>query len=86
MQGPLPGERKEKGIPEFVEDVNHSPKGVYNDVRWKLNKAHQKNKSKYDEKVTGSNLTVGDRVWLYVPAVKQEELGNCLHCGVALTL
>ena len=68
---PLSGEGEEKGIPEFVEDVKRSLKGVYNDVRWKLNEAHQKNKSKYDEKVAGSNLTVGDRLWLHVPAVKQ---------------
>ena len=47
---PLSGEGEEKGIPEFVEDVKRSLKGVYDDVRWKLNEAHQKNKSKYDEK------------------------------------
>ena len=68
---PLPGEGEEKEIPEFVEDVNHSLKGLYDDVRRKLKEVKQKSKSKYDEKVTGRNLTVGDRVWLYVPAVKQ---------------
>ena len=44
---------------------------MYDDVRQRLNEAHKKNKRRCDEKVTGSNLTVGDRVWLYVPAVKQ---------------
>ena len=68
---PLPGEGEEKEIPEFVEDVNRSLKGIYDDVRRKLNEAHQRNKFKYDEKVAGGNLTVGDRVWLYVPAMKQ---------------
>ena len=33
----LPGEGEEKGIPEFLEDVNHSLKGVYIDMRQKLN-------------------------------------------------
>ena len=42
---PLPGEGEENEIPEFVEDVNRSLKGVHDDVRWKLNKAHQRNKS-----------------------------------------
>ena len=68
---PLPGDGQEKEISEFVEDVHHSLKGVYDDVRQKLKEAHQRNKSKYDKKVTGNNLSVGDRVWLYVPAVKQ---------------
>ena len=56
---PLPGEGEEKEVPEFVEDVNRSLKEVYSDIRRRLNVAHQKNKSKYDEKVTGSNLIVG---------------------------
>ena len=54
-----------------MEDVNHSLKRENDHVRWKLNEAHRRSKSKYAEKVTGRNLTVGDIVWLYVPAVKQ---------------
>ena len=41
---PLPGDREEKEISEFIEDVNCSLKGVYEDVRQKLNEAHQRNK------------------------------------------
>ena len=37
---PLPGEGVEKENPEFIEDLNCSLKGVYDDVRCKLNKAH----------------------------------------------
>ena len=40
---PLPGEGEEKEIPEFVEDMNTSLKGVYDDVKRKLNKAYQRN-------------------------------------------
>ena len=68
---PLPREGEEKEVPEFVEDVICSLKGVYDDMRQKLNEDHQRNKSRYDEKVAGSNLPIGDRVWLYNPAVKQ---------------
>ena len=39
---PLPREGDDKEIPEFI-DVNFSLKGVYNDVRWKLNEVHQRN-------------------------------------------
>ena len=80
---PLPRKGEEKEVLDFVEDMNRSLKGVYNDVRWKLNKADQRNKSKYDKKVAGSNLTVEDRVWVYVPAVKQERTRklSLLWCG-----
>ena len=52
---PLPGEGKENKIPEFVEDVNHSLKGVYDDVRRKLNEAHQRNKSKCDDSLAATS-------------------------------
>ena len=61
------GERK---IPEFVEEVSRSLKEAYEDVRQKLDEAHKKNKAIYDRSVKGSVLTIGDRVWLYIPAVK----------------
>ena len=68
---PSPAEGGEKEVPKFVEDISRSLKEVFEDVRLKLNQVHQRNKAKYDEKVAGSNLAIGDRVWLYVPAVKQ---------------
>ena len=36
-------------------------------------------------RVAGSNLTVGDRVWFYVPAVKQGRTRKLSRCGMALT-
>ena len=69
---PLPREGEEKEIPEFVEEINRSLKGVFDDVQQKLKEAHRKNKARHDDKTAGSNLAVGDSVWLYVPAVKQE--------------
>ena len=58
----LPGEREVKETPEFVRGVNGWLKWVYDNVRWNLNKAHQRKKSKYDEKFAGENLTVINRV------------------------
>ena len=58
----LPGEREVKETPEFVRGVNGWLKWVYDNVKWNLNKAHQRKKSKYDEKFAGENLTVINRV------------------------
>ena len=66
-----PAEEEEKEIPEFVEEVSRSLKEAYDDVQQKLDEAHKKNKAMYDKGVKGSDLTIGDRVWLYIPAVKQ---------------
>ena len=63
-------EEGEKEIPEFVEEISRSLKEAYEDVRQKLDEAHKKNKEIYDKGVKGSILTIGDRVWLYIPAVK----------------
>lgn len=63
-------EEGEREIPEFVEEVSRSLKEAYEDVRQRLDEAHKKNKEIYDKAVKGSILTIGDRVWLYIPAVK----------------
>ena len=68
---PLPREREEKDIPEFVPEINHSLKGVFDDVQQKLKDAQRKHKERHDKKNVGRGLAVGDRIWLYVPAVKQ---------------
>ena len=41
------------------------------DVHQRLNVAYQRNKARYDKGSAGNVLHVGDRVWLYVHAVKQ---------------
>ena len=68
---PLSNEEEEKEIPAFVEEVSHSLKGVCDDIRQRLNEPHQRNKARYGKKNAGKNFSVGDRVWLYVPAIKQ---------------
>ena len=71
MLGTVPLPREGEEIPEFVAEINCLLKEVFDNVRQKMNEAHRKNKARHDEKNSGSHLTVGDRVWLYVPAVKQ---------------
>ena len=54
---PLPEEGKEKGIPEFVDDVNRSLKGAYIDVRQKLNEAHKRtNQNMMRESLAATSL------------------------------
>ena len=68
---PLSNEGEEKEIPAFVE-VSRSLKGICDDIRQRLNESHQRNKARYGKKNAGNNFSVGDRVWLYVPAIKQD--------------
>ena len=65
------GSAEEMQVPQFVEDLSCNLTNMFKEIRIKLNKAHQRNKTRYDKGVTGSSLCVGDRVWLYVPAIKQ---------------
>ena len=73
MLGRVPpsDEVEKKEVPEFMEEVCRSLKTVYSDVRQKLTESYQRNKTRHDERTTGKILHVGDRVWLYVPAIKQ---------------
>jgi len=59
-----------KGLPEYVEQVGQSLKQVYDKLRHSIEEAHKANKARYDKRESGCNFTVGDLVWLYVPAVK----------------
>ena len=69
---PPPEEGEKNEVPEFVEEVSRSLKETYDDVRQKLKEAHKKNKVIYDKGVAGSSHIIGDRVWLYIPSMKQE--------------
>ena len=57
-------------MPEFVSRLNYSLKHVYSCVRESIKAAHQHNKDRYDQHVTCTHFSIGDQVWLYVPAVK----------------
>ena len=43
---------------------------MYSQVREGIKAAHHHNKDRYDQHTASIHFTIGDQVWLYVPAVK----------------
>ena len=64
-------EEDEKDIPQFVQDATWTLKHIYEDIHQKLKEVHQANNTRYNKQVAGDKLVVGDRVWLFSPAVEQ---------------
>ena len=64
-------EGDEVSVPQYVEALGKSLRKIYNDVKGKLDAAHERSKKNYDKGISGEKFAVGDQVWLYVPAVKQ---------------
>ena len=54
-----------------METLNKSLRKIFSDVKEQLASAHDRSKKRYDKGVSGEKFTVGDQVWLFVPAVKQ---------------
>ena len=54
-----------------METLNKSLRKIFSDVKEQLASAHDRSKKQYDKGVSGEKFTVGDQVWLFVPAVKQ---------------
>ena len=65
------GEGGEPTVPQYVETLNKSLRKIFSDVKEQLASAHDRSKKRYDKGVSGEKFTVGDQVWLFVPAVKQ---------------
>jgi len=63
---------KQKGstVPDFVSHLNCSLKSVYSCVHESIKIAHHHSKARYDLHTTCTYFSIGDQVWLYVPAVK----------------
>ena len=57
-------------LPQFVKDLDDSLRTVYSQVREGIKKSHQRNKARYDQHTANMHFSIGDQVWLYVPAVK----------------
>jgi len=66
-----------------VEQVGLSLKVAYSKIRQNIEEAYKANKLRYDKKESGNNFSVGDLVWLYVPAVKpgRTKKFSCLWQG-----
>eukprot|EP00731_Ephydatia_muelleri_P006855 Em0003g1103a len=65
------GEGGEPTVLQYVETLNKSLRKIFSDVKEQLASAHDRSKKRYDKGVSGEKFTVGDQVWLFVPAVKQ---------------
>ena len=57
-------------VPQFVRDLHSTLKTVYSQVREGIKAAHHRNKARYDQHTANTHFSIGDQVWLYVPAVK----------------
>ena len=57
-------------VPQFVRDLHSSLKTVYSQVREGIKAAHHRNKTRYDRHTANTYFSIGDQVWLYVPAIK----------------
>ena len=59
-----------KPIPQFVDNLHRSLKSAYDSAHQQLSVSHQRAKTWYDRRAWGIAFFVGERVWLYTPAVK----------------
>ena len=57
-------------VPQFVRNLHSSLKTVYSQVREGIKAVHRRNKTRYDQHTVTTHFSIGDQVWLYVPAVK----------------
>ena len=61
-------------VPQFVQKTQTLLQSAFSQVHQNLQQAHHRQKQGADKGIAGEHLQVGDRVWLFVPAVKQ---GQC---------
>ena len=54
----------------FVQDVHSKLKRAFEQTRDKLSTCQKRRKETHDRDTRGAEFKVGDRVWLYVPAIK----------------
>ena len=71
MLGRLPSSDGEKDVADYVKEVASLLKGAYDKVRHNIDEAHKANKRRHDDKESSRIFSIGDLVWLHVPAIKQ---------------
>ena len=69
MLGQFPFSDGEKDAAEYVKEVTSSLKSVYDKVRHNIEETHKANKRRHDNKESDSRFSVGNLVWLYIPAM-----------------
>ena len=63
-------ENQAESYPQFVKDTHSQLQSTHQLARKHLYTGHQRQKQSYDQKCQGEELRVGERVWLYCPAIK----------------
>ena len=57
-------------VPKYMQRTRALMKAAFSDVHKRIKKSHDKQKGVADQRCVVYEYQVGDRVWLYVPAVK----------------
>ena len=69
MLGRVEGEES-VSYPQYVQELHRQLKDAFAFTRERLATRHRQQKAAYDQNSRAMEFKVGDRVWLYVPAVK----------------
>ena len=69
MFGRQPNHQPE--VSEYVRDVRDTLEEVHEHAREHLRTAQKRQKDRYDQRIAGEQIEVGDRVFLHDPAVKR---------------
>ena len=70
MFGRFDREGNDGTIPQYIKEVRKTLKSAYDMIRVNLDVAHKKRKDVKDKHCSETNFSIGDRVWLFNPAVK----------------
>ena len=63
-------ENSDRTVSQYIKDVQRTLKGAYDTIRINLEVAQKKRKDAYDGQCAGIDFKIGDRVWLFNPAIK----------------
>ena len=70
MLGRFDRERNDGSIPQYIKEVRKTLKNAYDVIRVNLDAAQKKRKDVKDKHCSEMNFRIGDRVWLFNPAVR----------------
>ena len=63
-------ENSDRTVSQYIKDVQRTLKGAYDTICINLEVAQKKRKVLYDGQCAGIDFKIGDRVWLFNPAIK----------------
>ncbi|KAL5505541.1 hypothetical protein EMCRGX_G006991 [Ephydatia muelleri] len=63
-------ENSDRTVSQYIKDVQRTLKGAFDTIRINLEVAQKKRKDAYDGQCAGIDFKIGDRVWLFNPAIK----------------